>query len=728
MHRLFFLILLGLLLVTPVMGQDAVSDEPPEISGHYLNVTIEPDDNYILVYDIVTLAYPYEGWYTFTLNKNLNVSRVLCDSSPMIHEIMPYEGEGTGETCETETFHNVRIYLPEGSTEFHILYDGRITDPIDPSGALGRIRGDYTSGDISPDGVYLSSGTGWYPDTEYSMAKYNMSVMLPQNWHAVTQGDLMGSIDDGYNTMSFWSGEIPSDGCVLVANEYFIRSRTIGDVECSTYFYQDDTELSDSFLDGLDEYLPVYEDLYGPLPYSRFDIAENFFTTGYGMPAFTLLGSRVLRMPYATAEGSLAHELVHNWWGNGVHVAWEKGNWCEGLTSFSTNYYWHVLDGRPDDAKHYRFRSMVRFSVEVSEEEQYPVREFYTKMAIEDGMIGYDKAGAFFILLKYMIGDEDFFDALRIAVERYTGHRTTWDDFLVVFEEVSGRDLSNYFSSWLDNPGAPELRFEDIEQVEGEDGWHLSFNVIQDGDIFYCDVPLVIHLADQDFETSFELFAQEQECEWLLDSPADSFEIDPDYYMFRRLKRAETPPSLNTTLDADSLLIVLPGGGGDDYFEVTNFMGGPPRIEEVSVQSHYESIADDVAADRENVTVKYDYEVTEDDLMNSSVLCLGAQRYNSLVDRLRIEVGDRVTILDDGFCINGIDYFGEDESLLVTVRNPYNDDCDITFYLGNSPDAIYKATFMFFYGWDSFVVYGNGLPIDRGEWNMDKGTMYFECR
>jgi len=60
------------------------------------------------------------------------------------------------------------------------------------------------------------------------------------------------------------------------------------------------------------------------------------------------------------------------------------------------------------------------------------------------------------------------------------------------------------------------------------------------------------------------------------------------------------------------------------------------------------------------------------------------------------------------------------------VRNPYNTDYDITFYLGNSPQAVSRAAMIFFYGWDSYIVYENGSPIDRGEWDMGPGSLYFE--
>ena len=55
------------------------------------------------------------------------------------------------------------------------------------------------------------------------------------------------------------------------------------------------------------------------------------------MPTLTYLGIDVLRLPFIRAT-SLGHEVLHNWWGNGVYPDWQSGNWSEGLTTFLADY------------------------------------------------------------------------------------------------------------------------------------------------------------------------------------------------------------------------------------------------------------------------------------------------------------------------------------------------------------------------------------------------------
>ncbi|MCX6645404.1 MAG: M1 family aminopeptidase, partial [bacterium] len=685
----------------------------------------------LYVSDIVTLSAPVDGEFSFTLNKDLEIGEIYVGTSLIEFERAPYGGEGVGETEEWATVDTVMVNLPAETSSFQLTYTGIINVPIDPGTSLGRVRGDYTSGIISEDGVYLSSETGWYPDTAYSMATYDIVVITPEGWYPVTQGNLTGSEvneTNGFRTTT-WSSAIPSDGCVLVANQYFVTSRTIDGVVCSTYFYQDDPDLTATFLDKLEQYLPAYTELFGPYPYSRFDVVENFFSTGYGMPGFTLLGSMVLRMPYAAAEGSLAHELVHNWWGNYVYVDWETGNWCEGLTFFSTNYYWNILDGRPDDARAFRYRSMVRYSSEVSPDEDYPIRQFRTKMTAVDGDIGYDKTSAFFIMLHEMLGKDKFFEALRLGVERYGGHKTSWDDWKAVFEEVSGLDLTNFFTSWLDQAGAPELQLSDISSEQTDAGYRVVFNINQTGNQFNFDLNSVLSTSITEADVKAPMTGLEQHIELLVTGKPISLQLDPDYFVFRHLTRDEIPPSLKTTLEADSLIVVLPSSGTDEILQMPTMghggMGGGAPTE-MTVGDLFESVANEIVGSGLNVVIKDDTEVTDADLRNSSILCLGAPRNNSLVAQIGPDITQPLEFLENGFAVNGTEYSEAGNSILASVRNPYNPDRDITFYMGNSPQAMFKASYIFFYNWDSWVTYLDGTVVNRGDWDMGAGPLYYE--
>ena len=108
-------------------------------------------------------------------------------------------------------------------------------------------------------------------------------------------------------------------------------------ITAATYLFFENRQLSPRYLQATQHYLKRYTNLFGDYPFDGFAVVENFFPTGYGFPSFTLLGSRVLRLPFIP-DTSLRHEVAHCWWGNGVFVDPAEGNWCEGLTTYMADY------------------------------------------------------------------------------------------------------------------------------------------------------------------------------------------------------------------------------------------------------------------------------------------------------------------------------------------------------------------------------------------------------
>ena len=95
-------------------------------------------------------------------------------------------------------------------------------------------------------------------------------------------------------------------------------------VDLYTYFYPDNASLAARYLDAAARYLTFYSDLFGPYPFEKFAVVENFFPTGYGFPSFTLLGSSIIRLPFII-DTSFPHEIAHSWWGNAIQVDAERG-------------------------------------------------------------------------------------------------------------------------------------------------------------------------------------------------------------------------------------------------------------------------------------------------------------------------------------------------------------------------------------------------------------------
>ena len=77
--------------------------------------------------------------------------------------------------------------------------------------------------------------------------------------------------------------------------------------------------------------------------------------------------------------------------------------------------------------------------------------------------------------------------------------------------------------------------------------------------------------------------------------------------------------------------------------------------------------------------------------------------------------GPKVQVSEGAVRINGESFSGNDIAVLVSCTNPEYPDHVGTAFWGTDPGAVsYVARLLFFYGWDSYLVYRNGRVIARG--------------
>ena len=240
---------------------------------------------------------------------------------------------------------------------------------------------------------------------------YTLAVELPAGWKSVSQGERTSSETSGSpaGALERWSVATPTEEVHLIAAPFTEYSRDAGAVKAMAFLRKPDQALADRYLDATAQYLEMYRGLLGPYPYSKFALVENFWETGYGMPSFTLLGEQVIRFPFIL-HSSYPHELLHNWWGNGVFVDFAGGNWCEGLTAYLADHL--IAEQRGQGADHRR-AILQRVTDYVTPENDFPLSRFQNRHNAVTEAVGYGKTAMVFNMLREKVGDAQFIKALQ---------------------------------------------------------------------------------------------------------------------------------------------------------------------------------------------------------------------------------------------------------------------------------------------------------------------------
>lgn len=496
----------------------------PTVVHHSAHVTLMPQEGRIAVEDTV-VGLP-RGTVWLALHGQL-----IPDSLPTGEPSPPWD---VGPVA--------RAFPWEVTTDSVVFrYEGVITHA--PEGSEGYARGFATSpGVVDSQGVFLSGSSYWLPTLQDAFLTFTLRVKLPPGWDCVSQGQ--GSYEAGEVV---WRCGDPMEEAYLVAGPFVRFSARCHDVEAQAYLREADTTLATTYLEATCRYLALYEGLLGPYPYTKFAVVENFWETGLGMPSFTLLGPTVMRLPFIV-HTSLGHEILHNWFGNGVYVASQGGNWCEGLTTYLSDHLYKEAQGQGAE---YRFTQLRKYAWYGWGRDE-PLAEFTERHSPSSEAVGYGKSSMVFHMLRRGVGDSLFFAALRSFCARHLFQKASWDDLRQAFEGACGLDLSHFFSSWVDRPGAARLRVREARPVPGG----IRVVLEQASPPYPLWIPVRITWEADGL--------REREMVWamgasVLDTVVPvpgvplSVHVDPSYEVMRVLAPDENPPALGAVFSADTL-------------------------------------------------------------------------------------------------------------------------------------------------------------------------------
>lgn len=660
MKALPFLFLFFLISVNIVSG---------EIKSHFLDLEIDPSRHFINAKDTIHLNNE-TGRVIFHLNKDLKILSIFSEIKPL-----EYTTSVVDDSQEV-------VVITGGAKDITIHYEGVIYDEIKKADTLTFVKGDRTKGIISERGVFLSPESGWYPDDE-GLSSYNLKVKVKGGLKTVTQGEFIKRQYNDDIEYSEWKGSIPVDGLYLIASRFVIDTVDVGGIRYTTYLTEENANLSRVFIEGSKRYIEFYSRIIGDYPFRDWAVVENFFSSGYGMPGFTLLDPLVIRQGERILRpGYIDHEIVHSWFGNYIYPDYNTGNWVEAITTYLTNYYYKEVFSGEDEAKRYRISTIERYSIRVKPEKDYPLRRFVTKEEDFENDIGYGKGSMVFHALRRLVGDQVFFDSIKAVVKRFGGKRVSWEDLRAVFEERSKKDLKVFFDQWLERRGGPRLRLSDIAIEALDKGYRVKGKVIQEGDLYELMLPLVVFSERGKREFLIELKDKEGSFDIPVDSRPEALEIDPDYHIFRLIPDEDLNPSLNLFLSRKERFYLLTEDRFRNVFQelTRRLMTTGGEIIPREKLDEYKS--------------------------KGSIFIFGRPPHTLTSDIFKLE--------DNGFALRGKEFKGSEYSVLFSMRNPYNEKEVIVFYFGNSLEALENARYVPYYGTDTYVIFRSGQPIERG--------------
>ncbi|NVK13533.1 MAG: aminopeptidase N [Rhodobacteraceae bacterium] len=312
----------------------------------------------------------------------------------------------------------------------------------------------------------------YYPDRPDVMSTFTVRIegdepVMLSNGNPVGAGEGWAEWHDPWPKPAYLFALVAGD---LVNHPGSFTTRSGKDVELNIWVRPGDEGKCAFGMEALKKSMKWDEDVYG-LEYDLelFNIvAVDDFNMGAmenkGLNIFN--SSCVLASPetstdanFERIEAIIAHEYFHNWTGNRITCRdWFQLCLKEGLTVFRDAQF--TADMRSEPVK--RIDDVITLRARQFPEDNGPlahpprpeafqeINNFYTATVYEKGaeVIG---------MLKRLVGDENYYTALKLYFERHDGQACTIEDWLKVFEDATGRDLSQ-FKLWYSQAGTPRVK------------------------------------------------------------------------------------------------------------------------------------------------------------------------------------------------------------------------------------------------------------------------------
>lgn len=675
------------LLFALALSASTLAQSPPV--HHNLHVVLQPDQGQIQVHD--QIVFPREHaisqTWEFALHKRFQL-------------LAPKAASLSGSTPRLRKY-QVRLDRDQSPLELH--YVGNF--PVGDTAATEQKTQPLAEGRINAQEVYLDQASAWYPLTPDGVA-FHMEVELPPGWLAVSQGKQIHQRTDPGNTTSVWEETHRQNNIYLVAGPFTRYQRSTPLAEALVYLRTADPTIAQRYLSVTEHYLALYEDLIGPYPYAKFAMVENIWETGYGMPSFTLLGARVLRLPFILYS-SYPHEILHNWWGNSVYVDYSQGNWSEGLTAYLAD---HLIQQQRGQGPEYRRSALQKYADYVQDAEDFPLTRFRSRHNEATQAVGYNKTLMVFHMLRRQIGDRHFLEGLRRFYRKYRFQTASFRDLQQTFEDTALTELNTFFDQWLQRTGAPRLSIQKMQVIPLSSGaFRITGQIrqVQPGPAYQLRVPLAITLEETPAAQQIELpmATKSLDVDLSFSTRPVRMDVDPQFDLFRRLDTQERPPALGQVFGADNVSLILPSDA--------------PR----TIQNAYQTIARAWQRRHPGWHIEWDQAV-EAWPEDHPVWIFGWK--NRLIPSLIQRLATKVQLNSRSIQIDNQSFSLPTHSAVLTSRSSGTEPVTAAWLgLGDPEAAAGLARKLPHYGKYSYLVFAGTAPenILKGQWSTDESPL-----
>jgi aminopeptidase N len=243
-------------------------------------------------------------------------------------------------------------------------------------------------------------------------------------------------------------------------------------------------------------------------------------------------------------DGVIAHELFHHWFGDLVTCeSWANLPLNEAFADYS-EYLWASHKYGKNEADLIAYNALNQYFAEAQEKQEPLIRYHYLDKEDMFDSHSYAKGGRILHLLRTQVGDEAFFESLKLYLTKNAFKNAEIDDLRIAFEQVTGEDLHWFFDQWFMKAGHPELQVSH-DFIDGK----IKIKIKQTQDttytpIYHLHLKVAIVADNQRVTHDIVVDKSEQVFEFSAKSAPKMLLLDPENVLVGRIEHQKSKEEL----------------------------------------------------------------------------------------------------------------------------------------------------------------------------------------
>ncbi len=346
----------------------------------------------------------------------------------------------------------------------------------------------------------------WWPckqDLNDKIDSIDVFITAPQQYVSVSNGlEQSQELDGEGSRTTHYRHEypIPAYLIAIAVSNYSIYTQQAGTAPNTfpivNYIYPENLESAQQELAVTLPIMDFYEDMFEAYPFHEEKYGHAQCNINGGMEHTTV--------SFMTGfnRNLIAHELAHQWFGNKVTCGSWSDIWLnEGFATYLSGLVIEHLDGEFNFIN-WKAERIISITSAPGGSVYVPENQLNDVGRIFSSRLSYNKGAMVVHMLRYKLGDEDFYQGVRnyLADENLAFDYAVTPDLQNHLEAASGMDLTEFFNDWVYNEGYPSYTVS----VEDLGGGQVEITLSQTQShpsVSYFEMPVTVRLLSAGGET-----------------------------------------------------------------------------------------------------------------------------------------------------------------------------------------------------------------------------------